>query len=83
MLVGLRPGGLTRCNGNKEHKNGTFGVAVADGRGDGWEPFLWVTEPLILNNLVVVQRAAHDQGTEESDCESRQRMESEAISSLL
>ena len=54
----------TGSDGDEEHKNGAFGIAVANGGGNGREPFLRIAIPLVLDNLVKVQRAADDEGTE-------------------
>jgi len=32
----------TRCKGDEEHEHGAFGIAVADGRRHGGEPFLGI-----------------------------------------
>lgn len=32
----------TGCEGDEEHKHRTLWVAVADSRGHGWKPFIWV-----------------------------------------
>lgn len=53
-----------RSDGNEQHEEGTFRISIADGRGDGWEPFLWISIPLILNYLFVMKSAANKQGAE-------------------
>lgn len=62
-----------RCDGDEDHEERALGVSVANCRRDGGEPFLWVAVPLILDDLVVVQRDADDQGTDEG----RWRIESQ------
>ena len=32
----------TRCEGNKQHEDGTLGIAISNGGRDGRKPFLWV-----------------------------------------
>lgn len=54
-----RPG----CNCDEDHKEGTFGVSVANGCRDGWEPLLRVAVELILDDLVVMQGDADNQCT--------------------
>jgi hypothetical protein len=58
----------TRSNGNKDHEERSLGVSVADRRGYGWEPLLWVAVELILDDFVVVQRDADNQSAEEGRC---------------
>lgn len=61
--------GHTRSNGDEEHEDGAFGIAVANGGRDGWEPLVRVAIPLILDDLAVMQRGADDEGAEERNCE--------------
>lgn len=56
------------CDGDEELEEGSLGVSVAYCGGDGGEPFLWVAEPLVLDDLVVVERRAHEEGAEEGGC---------------
>ena len=53
-LVWLSTGCLlfhTRCKSDEEHKNRTLWVAVANSRGHGWEPFIWVALGMLLVKL--------------------------------
>ena len=54
-----------RCDGNENHEDRSFRVAVANGRGDRRKPLLWVAVVLILNNLGIMQPASNNQCTEE------------------
>lgn len=55
----------SRANGDEDLENGSFGIAVADGCTDRWEPLNRVSEVLVLDDFVVMERHAHDQGTDE------------------
>lgn len=59
------PGSRTSRNGNKYHKEGALGVAIANGGRHRREPFLRVAVKLILDDLVIVQVDANDQGAQE------------------
>lgn len=59
-----RPG----CDCDEELEEGSLGVPVAYGCRDGGKPFLWVAKPFILDDLVVVERCAHDEGAEKGSC---------------
>jgi hypothetical protein len=50
-LCGLGETGKERTggNGDEDHEEGAFGVAVADGGGDGGEPFLWVALGMFIS----------------------------------
>lgn len=61
---------------NEELEEGSFGIAVAYCRGDGGEPFLWVAEPFVLDDLVVVEGHANDECAEESRCEEERNSQS-------
>lgn len=52
-------------DGDEDLKSGSLGVSVADGGGDGWKPFLRVAIPFVLDNLVVVEGDADEEGAEE------------------
>ena len=62
-------GGRTGRDGDEDHEEGALGVAVANGGRDGGEPLVGVAIPLVLDDLVVVQRGADDEGAEEGDCD--------------
>lgn len=55
----------TRSNGNEDHEKGPLGIAIANGGGDGGEPLVRVAIEFILDNLVVVEGDANDEGAEE------------------
>lgn len=55
----------TRSNGNEDHEKGSLRVAIANSRGDGGEPLVWVAIEFIFDNLVVVQGNTNNQGTDE------------------
>lgn len=50
--------------GNEEHKEGTLRVSIANSGRDGGKPFLRIAKPLILDDFVVMETAANDQGAE-------------------
>lgn len=54
-----------RTDGNEDLEDGSFGVTVADGRADGGKPLDGVAEVLVLDDFVVVQPHADDEGAEE------------------
>lgn len=58
----------TRCYSNEELEEGSLGVSVANGGGDGWEPLVRVGVELIRDDLAVMQRAAHDEGGDKGGC---------------
>lgn len=58
---GRRTGG----HGDEELEEGSLGVSIANCRGDGGKPLFRVSEPLILDDLVVVERNADDECAEE------------------
>lgn len=62
---------LTRCQGDEQLEKGSLGIAVAYGSGDGGKPLLRVSEPLVLDDLVVVERDADYQCAEEGSWESQ------------
>lgn len=66
----------TRGYGNEELEKGSFGIAIAYCRGDGGEPFLWVAEPFVLDDLVVVEGHANDESTQEGRCEEERNSQS-------
>lgn len=51
---------------NEDLEDGSLGIAIPNSRGDGREPFDRVAEVLILDNLLVVECDADNEGTEES-----------------
>lgn len=52
-------------NGDEDLEEGPFGVTVTNGRGHGGEPFNWVAEVFVLDDLVVMQSHADNQRTDE------------------
>lgn len=58
----------TGRHGNEDHEKGPLGVSIANGGGDGGEPLLRVAVPLILDDLVVVEGDADDEGADEGGC---------------
>lgn len=56
----------TGCYGYKELEEGSFRIAITYSGRDGGKPFLRVAEPFVLDDLVVVERHADDEGAEES-----------------
>lgn len=61
-------GDRTSCYGDEELEDGALGVVVADGGRDGGEPLVGVSEPPILDDLAVVERAADEERAEERRC---------------
>lgn len=58
----------TGRDGNEHHEEGPLGVLVANGGGDGGEPFLGIPKPLILDDLFVVEGDSDDEGADEGGC---------------
>lgn len=54
-----------RANGNKDLEDGSFGVAISDGSADGRKPFDGIAKVLVLDDFMVVQPDAYDQGPQE------------------
>lgn len=52
----------TGSDGDKDHKDGSFGISVANGGRDGGKPLVRVAIPLVLHDLVVVEGASDDEG---------------------
>lgn len=53
------------CDCDEELKEGPFRISVANGGRDGGEPLLRVAEPFVLDDLVVVEGDADDEGAQE------------------
>jgi hypothetical protein len=66
--AGVRRAQHTRRDGNEELEKRALWVSVADGGGNGWKPLVWVGVKLIRDDLVVVQRAAHNEGADKGSC---------------
>ena len=72
--LGRRGVAHTRRDGDEEHKKGPLWIPIADGSGYRGEPLVWVSVPLVLDDLVVVQRASHDQGAEKGRFSAGQQL---------
>lgn len=55
----------SRRKGDEKLEDRSLGVAVANGCGDGREPFLRVSIVFVLDNLVVVEGNADNEGSDE------------------
>ena len=62
----------TGSDSNEDHEERALGVAIANGGGHGGEPFVGVAVVFILNNLMIMQRDADNQGAEKGGiCKDR------------
>ena len=61
----------TGSDGDEDHENGALGVAIADRGRDGGEPFIRIAKPLVLDDLLVVERRADDESAQEGHCSTQ------------
>lgn len=59
----------TRSYGDEQLEEGALGISVTDRGGHRGKPFLWVAKPFVLDDLVVMEGHADDEGTQEGRCE--------------
>lgn len=70
MLEGAKMA-FTRGDRNEEHKDGSFGVPVANGCGDRGKPLFRVSVEFILDDFVIVQGDSDNKGAQESSYHQR------------
>ena len=52
-------------DGDEDLEKRSLGISITDRGGDRWKPLIGVAVVFILDNLVIMQQAAHDQCTQE------------------